>query len=144
MQPKVIGIFSASCWTALQEATLTTLVIDDFKESFKPVSISLSLISGMYFDHPEIIPSGVQGDFRFNKAGERVSRFASKEAEVRALIEGQFMAKKLHAEKMGFQMSKVYSAIINIRNINEHFSTNFTDPLLWWSISQQTYTSSDF
>ena len=62
---------------------------------------------GMYFDHPEIVPQGVQGDFRFSKAGEHVARFASMEAEVRALIEGQFMAKKMHAEQMGFQISKL-------------------------------------
>ncbi|TRY68841.1 hypothetical protein TCAL_03047 [Tigriopus californicus] len=57
---------------------------------------------GMYYDFPEITPSGVQGDFRFSKNDERVSRFASKEAEVRALLEGQFMAKRIHAERMGF------------------------------------------
>ena len=60
----------------------------------------------MYFDNPEITPPLVMGDFRFNKAGERVTRFASKEAEVRALIEGQFMAKRIHAEQMGFRVCK--------------------------------------
>ena len=60
----------------------------------------------MYFDHPEIVPHNVQGDYRFSKTGERVARFASKEAEVRALIEGQFMAKKIHAEQMGFNISE--------------------------------------
>ena len=64
----------------------------------------LLLFSGLYFDHPEIIPSGVQGDFRFSKIDERVSRFASKEAEVRALVEGQFMAKRIHAEQLGFKL----------------------------------------
>ena len=58
----------------------------------------------MYFDHPEIVPSNVQGDFRFNKNGEHVARFASVEAEVRALIEGQFMAKRIHAEDFGFEL----------------------------------------
>ncbi len=58
----------------------------------------------MYFDHPEITPPNLHGDFRFSKIGERVARFASKEAEVRALVEGQFMAKRLHAEKMGFKI----------------------------------------
>ena len=60
----------------------------------------------MYFDNPEITPPLVMGDFRFNKAGERVTRFASKEAEVRALVEGQFMAKRIHAEQMGFRVCK--------------------------------------
>jgi len=60
---------------------------------------------GLYFDHPEIVPDGLQGDFRFNKSGEHVSRFASNETEVRALIEGQMMAKRIHAEQIGFQIS---------------------------------------
>jgi len=60
---------------------------------------------GMYFDHPEIVPDGIQGDFRFNKNDEAVVRFASIETEVRALVEGQMMAKRLHAEKMGFKVS---------------------------------------
>lgn len=65
----------------------------------------------MYFDNPEITPPLVMGDFRFNKAGERVTRFASKEAEVRALIEGQFMAKRIHAEQMGFRVCKYVRSI---------------------------------
>ena len=32
-------------------------------------------------------------------------RFASNETEVRALIEGQMIAKRLHAERMGFHLS---------------------------------------
>jgi len=59
---------------------------------------------GMYFDHPEIIPDGVEGDFRFNKSDEQVSRFASAETEVRALVEGQMMAKRIHAENIGFRL----------------------------------------
>ena len=31
-------------------------------------------ISGMYFDHPEIVPDGLLGDFRFNKGDEAVAR----------------------------------------------------------------------
>ena len=64
----------------------------------------LFIYSGMYFDHPEIVPNGVQGDFRFNKSNEHVARFASVEAEVRALVEGQFMAKRIHAEDFGFEL----------------------------------------
>ena len=59
-------------------------------------------LSGLYFDHPEIVPDGVQGDFRFNRNDEAASRFASNETEVRAVVEGQMMAKRLHAERMGF------------------------------------------
>ena len=59
-------------------------------------------MSGLYFDHPEIVPDGVQGDFRFNRNDEPASRFASNETEVRAVVEGQMMAKRIHAERMGF------------------------------------------
>ena len=34
-----------------------------------------------------------------------VVRFASNETEVRALVESQMIAKRLHAEKMGFKLS---------------------------------------
>jgi hypothetical protein len=32
------------------------------------------LFAGFYFDLPEIIPEGVVGAFRFNKAGEAVTK----------------------------------------------------------------------
>lgn len=57
---------------------------------------------GMYFDLMEILPA-VVGDFRFNKNNELVQRF-SKEVEVRALVEGQFLAKRVHAEDLGFSI----------------------------------------
>lgn len=60
---------------------------------------------GMYYDHPEIVPDGLQGDYRFNKSDEPAIRFAGNETEVRALIEGQMMAKRLHAEQMGFHLT---------------------------------------
>ena len=68
---------------------------------------SFLLFLGMYFDHPEITPAGVAGDFRFSKGDERVARFASKEAEARSLIEGQFMAKRIHAEDLGFELGEL-------------------------------------
>ncbi|XP_054723278.1 xylulose kinase-like [Uloborus diversus] len=55
---------------------------------------------GMYFDMMEIVPPMI-GDYRFNRNNELVQRF-SKEVEVRALIEGQFLAKRVHAENVGF------------------------------------------
>ncbi|KAK2575698.1 hypothetical protein KPH14_012088 [Odynerus spinipes] len=56
---------------------------------------------GLYFDAQEILPS-VIGDHRFNKANDEINRYSSKEVEVRALIEGQFVAKRAHAEDFGF------------------------------------------
>lgn len=56
---------------------------------------------GLYFDAQEILPF-VIGDHRFNKANDEISRYSSKEVEVRALVEGQFVAKRAHAEDFGF------------------------------------------
>lgn len=44
------------------------------------------------------------GDFRYNKAKDKVTKFSSLEVEVRALIEGQFIAKRAHAEDFGFKI----------------------------------------
>lgn len=56
---------------------------------------------GMYYHLKEIIPE-LEGVFRFNKAGEAIGRFTSKEVEVRALVESQFIAKRMYAEKLGY------------------------------------------
>lgn len=56
---------------------------------------------GLYFDAQEILPF-IVGDHRFNKANDEITRYSSKEVEVRALIEGQFVAKRAHAEDFGF------------------------------------------
>ncbi|XP_064475236.1 xylulose kinase-like [Ornithodoros turicata] len=58
---------------------------------------------GMFYDHKEILPPLI-GDFKFNKDGDRVSKF-SQEVKVRAVIEGQFLAKRVHAERLGFKRS---------------------------------------
>ncbi|XP_043286890.1 xylulose kinase isoform X2 [Venturia canescens] len=58
---------------------------------------------GLYFDTREILPSLI-GDYRFNKANDEIGRYSSKEVEVRALVEGQFVAKRAHAEDFGFSI----------------------------------------
>ena len=62
----------------------------------------------MYYTLPEITPAiKLARDYRFNKANDRISgKFAGPELEARALIEGQFMAKRIHAEMMGFNLGK--------------------------------------
>ena len=67
---------------------------------------------GFYFDHPEIVPDGVQGDIRFNRNDEPASRFASNETEVRALVESQMVAKRIHAERMGFTVTSDTTRIL--------------------------------
>jgi xylulokinase len=59
----------------------------------------------VYYDIQEIIPS-VRGDYRVNKADVLLSKFNSKEIEVRALIEGQFLGKQAYAEDLGFGSGK--------------------------------------
>ena len=55
---------------------------------------------GMYFDVIEKQPL-VMGRFRFNKDGEAVSSFPS-EVEARAVIEGQFLARRMYLENAGY------------------------------------------
>ena len=67
---------------------------------------------GMYYDYPEITPHNLHGNYRFNKDNEKVVKFASNEVEARALIEGQFMAKRLHIEKMGFKIQPTTRIVV--------------------------------
>lgn len=60
---------------------------------------------GLYYDVQEIIPF-IIGDYRFNKAGDKVTKFSSLEVEVRAVVEGQFIAKRAHAEDIGFKLDE--------------------------------------
>ncbi|CAH1772662.1 unnamed protein product [Owenia fusiformis] len=57
---------------------------------------------GIYFDVQEITPSAV-GCHRFNENNQKVDGFSNAE-EVRALVEGQFIAKRVHAENLGFNI----------------------------------------
>ncbi|XP_072288468.1 xylulose kinase [Eucyclogobius newberryi] len=55
---------------------------------------------GFYFDVLEILPAAV-GVHRFDAHNNKVSSFPA-HTEVRALVEGQFLSKRLHAEKLGY------------------------------------------
>ncbi|XP_058040386.1 xylulose kinase isoform X6 [Ahaetulla prasina] len=57
---------------------------------------------GFYFDVREITPGAV-GIHRFDAHNVETPAFP-KEVEIRALIEGQFMAKRIHAEKLGYKI----------------------------------------
>ncbi|XP_067291264.1 xylulose kinase isoform X2 [Pseudorasbora parva] len=57
---------------------------------------------GMYFDVMEITPPAA-GVHRFNAEGQRAAAF-DREVEIRALVEGQFLAKRVHAEKLGYKI----------------------------------------
>lgn len=100
---KALGKYSINCWKARLEETLATWVdntahlIDTYLKSFAYIH------TGLYYDSQEMTPF-LLGDFRYNKAKDKVTKFSSLEVEVRALIEGQFIAKRAHAEDFGFKI----------------------------------------
>ncbi|XP_062235351.1 xylulose kinase [Platichthys flesus] len=57
---------------------------------------------GFYFDTMEITPAAV-GVHRFDSDDTEVSSFSA-QVEVRALVEGQFMSRRVHAERLGYSM----------------------------------------
>ncbi|KAK1794931.1 hypothetical protein P4O66_010123, partial [Electrophorus voltai] len=57
---------------------------------------------GIYFDVVEIIPPAI-GIYRFDQRDKRVDAF-TREVEIRALVEGQFLAKRVHAQKLGYRI----------------------------------------
>lgn len=57
---------------------------------------------GMYFDVMEIVPA-VMGRFKFGKDDEKVETFTPEE-EVRAVLEGQFLCRRMYAEMAGLQL----------------------------------------
>ncbi|KAM6101322.1 xylulose kinase isoform 1-T1 [Theristicus caerulescens] len=76
---------------------------DEFSKALSSTVAGNNGNLGFYFDVMEITPEAV-GIHRFNRDNKKVSGFP-KEVEVRALIEGQFMAKRIHAEKLGYKVT---------------------------------------
>nr|XP_018903018.1 PREDICTED: xylulose kinase [Bemisia tabaci] len=65
---------------------------------------------GLYFDSQEIIPWAL-GEHRYDEDDKPIPKFQSPEIEIRALVEGQFIAKRAHAEDIGFAIGE-HSRII--------------------------------
>jgi xylulokinase len=59
---------------------------------------------GIFFKEPEITPAG-WGEFRWDGSGAAVPSFPP-EVEVRALVEGQFVAKWVHSRSLGYCISE--------------------------------------
>ncbi|XP_071370811.1 xylulose kinase-like [Centroberyx affinis] len=57
---------------------------------------------GFYFDTMEITPPAV-GVHRFDRDDNKVSSVCP-QAEVKALVEGQFLSRRLHAERLGYKI----------------------------------------
>lgn len=67
-------------------------------------TMTSAVVVGIYFLDPEITPQR-QGVYRWNSNGDSVPMFPP-EIEVRAIIEGQFMAKWIHACNLGYHLSE--------------------------------------
>lgn len=58
---------------------------------------------GFYYDDPEITPP-VEGVYRYGPDNSTLSSFPA-EREVRAVVEGQFLAKYVHAHSLGYRIT---------------------------------------
>ncbi|CAI9721262.1 xylulose kinase isoform X1 [Octopus vulgaris] len=76
---------------------------ETFTKSLKSVPSGNNGNIGIYFDVMEIQPL-LSGRFRINKEDQDVPKFNTAEEEVRAVIEGQFMSRRVHAENLGFNI----------------------------------------
>ncbi|XP_066572721.1 xylulose kinase [Amia ocellicauda] len=75
---------------------------EEFSKALRAVPMGNEGNIGMYFDAMEITPAAV-GVHRFDKDDNKVEGFP-KEREIRAVIEGQFLAKRVHAEQLGYKI----------------------------------------
>ncbi|XP_032092879.1 xylulose kinase isoform X1 [Thamnophis elegans] len=75
---------------------------EEFSKALESTAAGNAGKVGFYFDVREITPGAV-GIHRFNAHNVETPAFP-KEVEIRALIEGQFMAKRIHAEKLGYKI----------------------------------------
>ncbi|XP_061443638.1 xylulose kinase isoform X3 [Rhineura floridana] len=89
MREKIRDELASGSWEEFSKALTSTAVGNDGNVGF-------------YFDVMEIIPEAV-GIHRFNTHNNRIPIFP-KEVEIRALIEGQFMSKRIHSEKLGYKI----------------------------------------
>jgi xylulokinase len=76
----------------------------NFEQSLKASKPGNGGNIGIYFDETEITPFA-QGVYRFNKDDVEVKSFSNDE-EIRALVEGQFLGKRVHAEALGYNLGE--------------------------------------
>uniref|UniRef100_A0A3Q2EFJ7 Xylulose kinase n=1 Tax=Cyprinodon variegatus TaxID=28743 RepID=A0A3Q2EFJ7_CYPVA len=75
-----------------------------FSDALKETPLGNNGNIGFYFDTMEITPPAV-GVHRFDSNDREVSQW-SPEVEIRALVEGQFLSRRLHAERLGYSIGK--------------------------------------
>lgn len=128
--------FSSSFFSSCLHTRLFPPVLCPFSHFFFPASECLSVVyPGFYFDTMEITPPAIgvhQFDGDDNKVGretfthrKRESLYSdvmwpvspvlvpqvfsvSPQVEVRAVVEGQFLSRRLHAERLGYSISKTW------------------------------------
>ncbi|XP_053569766.1 xylulose kinase isoform X2 [Bombina bombina] len=75
---------------------------EEFSKTLRSTSPGNNGRIGFYFQVMEITPHAV-GIHRFNADHQKVSEF-SNDTEIRAVIEGQFLAKRIYAERLGYKI----------------------------------------
>ncbi|XP_059520398.1 xylulose kinase isoform X2 [Myotis daubentonii] len=74
----------------------------EFSKALRSTEMGNGGSLGFYFDVKEITPE-MTGRHRFSPENREVPAFPA-DVEIRALIEGQFMAKRIHAEGLGYRV----------------------------------------
>lgn len=77
----------------------------DFEESLKTSPPGNDGNIGIYFKETEITPFA-QGTYRFDKEDAAVNKSFCNAGEIRAVVEGQFVAKRVHAETLGYKLGE--------------------------------------
>ena len=78
-------------------------------------------IMAIYFHEVEILPHAKKGVYMINGEGCTVDVLGP-EQEVRAVVEGQFLAKRYHAESFGFQSGIYINDVILLYDKAIYFS----------------------
>lgn len=76
---------------------------EKFEEMFNSTPMGNKGNFGLYFDQVEVQPF-IQGTFRFNEKNEKVDSFPP-EVEVRAILEGQMVARRVYSEMRGMKIT---------------------------------------
>ena len=68
-------------------------------------------VIGFFYDDHEILPHNVQGRFYFNADGEQVNDLEAA-SKVRALVEGQLLAKRLYLQRANVDLNNNVDQIV--------------------------------
>ncbi|GAA6067263.1 xylulose kinase isoform X1, partial [Tachysurus ichikawai] len=85
---------------------------EDFSNALRSTPMGNNGNIGMYFDAVEITPPAL-GIHRFDQHDKEVAAFTL-EVEIRALVEGQFLAKRVHAQKLGYRITGQQLLVSNL------------------------------